>query len=65
MNEKIKNFLHNNSRFKKIIGVILILLGVVAGFLPFIPGVVLVVIGLELLGIHLLSWNKIKKYFKK
>jgi len=50
---------------KKILGVVLILVGVIAFFTPLTPGSWLVFIGLEFLGIRLAFWQRIKTYFKK
>ena len=55
--------------FKKIAGVILIIIGVIGLFLPIIQGVLLILAGLFLLGIkkeQIKGWaNKTKKWFKK
>ena len=48
---------------KKIIGVLLILVGLFAFFTPLTPGSWLVFVGLEFLGIRVLFWDKIKNYF--
>ena len=48
--------------FKKIAGVILIIIGVIGLFLPIIQGVLLIVAGLLLLGV---KKEQIKKWFKK
>ena len=48
--------------FKKIAGVILIIVGVIGLFLPIIQGVLLIVAGLLLLGV---KKEQIKKLFKK
>lgn len=51
---------------KIVIGLFLIILGFVMGFVPFVPGVVFVVIGLEIAGLGFLfpkkfrsAWNDI------
>jgi len=49
--------------FKKTAGVALIVLGLVALFTPLTPGAWLVFIGLELLGVRLLLWERIKERF--
>ena len=51
--------------FKKINGVVFIVLGLLALFTPFTPGSWLIFIGLELLGIRVLFWDKIKSKFAK
>ena len=50
---------------KKVLGVALIVIGVVAFFTPLTPGSWLVFLGLEVLGIRLAFWQRIKTYFKK
>ena len=50
---------------KKILGVILIILGVLIHMIPLMPGSWLIVLGLELLGVRLLIWDKVKSYFHK
>lgn len=49
---------------KKILGVALIIIGILALLTPFTPGSWLAFIGLELLGIRLMAWDRIKKYLK-
>ena len=51
--------------FKKIIGIILIIIGFLALITPLTPGSWLIFIGLELLGIRLLFIQKIKSRLKK
>lgn len=48
---------------KKIIGILLVLIGLIALVTPFTPGSWLIIIGLELLGFRMLYWNKIKSRF--
>ena len=48
---------------KKIIGIILIILGVLALITPFTPGSWLIFVGLEFFGIRTLFWDKIKSRF--
>jgi xanthine/uracil permease len=43
---------------KKVIGVILIIIGLAALFTPLTPGSWLALIGMELLGIHLVFFNR-------
>ena len=47
---------------KKIIGIILIAIGIVGLFLPIIQGVLLIIAGLFLMGIKV---EDVKKWFKK
>lgn len=50
---------------KKIIGVLLITIGLFAIITPFTPGSWLIFVGLELLGLRMLFWDKIKAWFQK
>jgi len=59
---KIKD---KNSPTKKVIGVILILLGLFALVTPFTPGSWLVFVGLEFFGVRFAVWEKIKNKFLK
>jgi len=66
MKESLKKFLSDNPRLKKIVGVILILVGLFALVTPLTPGSWLVFIGMELLGLRFLMWDKVKeRFFKK
>ncbi|MEK9195724.1 MAG: PGPGW domain-containing protein [Patescibacteria group bacterium] len=51
------------SVFKKIIGFLLIIVGIAALVTPFTPGSWLIFVGMELLGFRMLFWNKIKSRF--
>lgn len=50
---------------KKSFGAILIIIGMLALVTPFTPGSWLIFIGLELLGIRILFWHKIKAWIQK
>ena len=50
---------------KKIIGILLIVIGLLALVTPFTPGSWLIFIGLDLFGFKMLFWDKIKLWFKK
>ena len=50
---------------KKIIGILLIVIGLLALITPFTPGSWLIFIGSELLGFRLLFLDKIKAWFQK
>ncbi|OGF20728.1 hypothetical protein A2316_02605 [Candidatus Falkowbacteria bacterium RIFOXYB2_FULL_38_15] len=60
-----KKIFQNNPKIKKIIGAIFLLIGLIALITPFTPGSWLIFVGLELLGIRFLLWDKIKNKFKK
>ena len=52
--------------FKKVIGALALIIGLVALVTPLTPGAVwLIFIGLELLGLRILVWDKIKSWFDK
>jgi uncharacterized protein YqgC (DUF456 family) len=61
----IKEYIHNRPRIKKTVGVILILLGLAALVTPLTPGSWLAFIGLELLGVRILFFDKFKFWKKK
>lgn len=66
MYEKAKQFTLERPKLKRAVGVVLILAGIFALFLPVIPGIVLLIIGLELLGLRLLAIDRfIEKTLKK
>lgn len=50
---------------KKVIGIVLIIVGIIALVTPFSPGSWLVFVGLEILGVRLAFWDKIKAKFIK
>ncbi len=49
--------------WKKIIGIVLIIIGFLSLITPFTPGSWLIFVGLGLLGIRLAFWEKIKAKF--
>lgn len=63
--ERLKIFFNANPKIKKIIGVVLIIIGLLALLTPLTPGSWLAIIGLEFLGIRLSAWHKIKLWLKK
>lgn len=62
---KIRQHIHERSRIKKVVGVILILVGIAAFLTPLTPGSWLVIIGLESLGLRMLFFDKFKFWKKK
>jgi uncharacterized membrane protein HdeD (DUF308 family) len=62
---KIKEFLESNKKTRKVIGVILILVGLFALITPLTPGAWLAIVGFELLGMKILFLNKFKFWNKK
>lgn len=61
----IKEYIHNRPGIKKVVGIILILVGLAAFFTPVTPGSWLAIIGLELLGVRILFFDKLKFWKKK
>lgn len=50
---------------KKSLGVLCIVLGILFGILPLVPGVLLIIVGLELLGLRLLFSDRLKETFRR
>ena len=65
MLEIAKKYIHDKPKIKKTIGVILILIGLAALVTPFTPGSWLVFVGLEVLGLRILFFDKLKFWEKK
>ncbi len=65
MIKNIKEYIHNRPRVKKAVGIILILIGLTAFFTPLTPGSWLAIVGLELLGVRILFFEKFKFWKKK
>lgn len=63
MRERINNYTLTRPRMKKALGWFLVVIGFVAVIAPVIPGAPLVFFGLELLGLRLILWDKLKKMF--
>jgi hypothetical protein len=59
--EQIKN----KSVLRIIAGVALVIFGFLIHLIPLVPGSWAIFIGLEILGIRLLVWDKIKAWYKK
>ena len=57
----VKEYIHDNPKIKKAIGVILILIGLAALFTPLTPGSWLALIGLQLLGFRILFLDKLRR----
>ncbi len=60
-----KKITETNSPYKKAAGIVLIIIGFLALITPFTPGSWLMFVGLELLGVRLALWDKIKSKFIK
>ena len=63
--QQLKEYIHNNPKIKKVVGVILILVGLTALVTPLTPGAWLALIGLELLGVRILFSDKLKFWKRK
>lgn len=59
---ELRLFLRRNSWIKKMIGVAFVLFGFIAFITPITPGSWIAIIGLELMGIQILSEDVRKKY---
>ncbi len=51
--------------WKKILGVVLIIVGFLALITPLTPGAWLMFIGFEFLGFRLLAWSRVKEWLVK
>ena len=65
MKEKFKKIWTESPKVRKTIGVILVIIGLLSIITPFTPVGFLLVLGLEILGIRFLVWDKFKNWFKK
>jgi len=54
-----------NKKVKKIAGVTLVVIGVLSIITPFTPVGFLLVLGLEILGVRMLAWDKFKVWWRK
>ncbi len=61
----IKEYWRSHKTFRRVIGVILILIGFISLVTPLTPGSWLIVIGLEIIGVRILFLDKIKSWFNK
>ena len=61
---KIKEYIRRNPKVRKTIGVLLIVIGLTALVTPLTPGSWLAVIGLELLGVRILFFEKLINFWK-
>ncbi len=63
--QRYKNFSEKYPRGKKIIGIVLIVIGLLALITPLTPGAWLIFVGLEFIGIRLAWWTKIKQWLQR
>ena len=65
MIEYFKKLFADNPKIRKIVGVILITIGLASVLTPFTPVGFLLIVGLEMIGLRLVLQDKIKSWFKK
>lgn len=65
MKEYFKKKWRENPKLRKVAGIALVVIGVLSIITPFTPVGFLLVLGLEILGVRALLWDKIKNWFKK
>ena len=65
MKEKFKKVWTENPKIRKVAGIALIVIGLLSVITPFTPLGFLLILGLEVLGIRALFWDKLKNRFKK
>ena len=65
MKELFRKIWFENPKVRKIVGWTLIILGVVSAVTPFTPFGFFLILGLEILGIRFLFWDKLKNWFKR
>lgn len=65
MKEYFKSVWRKNPRVRKVIGILLLILGFISIITPLTPFGFLFFVGLEVLGIRLLFWNKVKGWLRK
>jgi len=63
--ESLKKVWTENPKIRKVTGVILVIIGLISIITPLTPVGFLLVIGLEILGVRVLFWEKLKNWFKK
>ncbi len=61
MYERAKTFTLSRPRFKKVVGYVFVVVGIIALVTPIIPGAPLVFIGFELLGLRILFLDRLFK----
>lgn len=65
MYERFNNYSSSRPRLRKTIGWSLVVVGFVAVIMPVIPGVPLVFVGAQLLGLNFILTDKVKRGFSK
>lgn len=65
MKEHFKKIWTENPKVRKIVGVVFVVIGLLSVITPLTPVGFLLILGLEILGIRVLFWDKLKNWFKK
>lgn len=63
MKDFLKKTWRENPKIRKCVGAVMVVLGLISVITPFTPFGFLLVVGLEILGVRVLFWDKIKKWF--
>jgi len=65
MKEHLKKVFSENPKTKKTVGAILVIIGFIGLITPFTPWGILFFVGLEMVGVRFLLWDKIKSRLRK
>ncbi|MEX2014009.1 MAG: hypothetical protein WD896_01495 [Parcubacteria group bacterium] len=65
MKEYLKKIWTENPKIRKAAGIILVIVGLLSIVTPFTPVGFLLLVGLELLGMRILVWDKLKNWLGK
>ncbi|MDO8728962.1 MAG: hypothetical protein Q7K26_03680 [bacterium] len=65
MKKYFKKIWTNNPTVRKTTGVVFVIFGLISIITPFTPVGFLLLLGLEILGIRILFWDKLKNWFRK
>ena len=61
--QRIARYWREHKNFRRIVGVFAIIYGLIALITPIMPGAWFIFVGLELLGVRILFWQKLKSWF--
>ena len=65
MLEYFKKLFEEKPILKRIIGIILVIIGLASILTPFTPVGFLLIVGLEMLGLRFLVWDKLREWLKR
>lgn len=65
MKERFKEFWEKYPKIRKTVGVLLIIIGLISILTPFTPVGFLLIVGLEMVGVGTLYWDKLKDWWKR